>query len=234
MQVIRSLLFNLIFYSTLVLTSICILFMYPLVPTKQLQIVTSKWIYFILQSLKKICGVRWRIKGIENIPSTPCILVSNHQGPWESLFLQTLFIPCSSIIKRELLLIPFFGWALLCLKPISLTRSNKIKSIKKVLSEGKKRLSSGFSIIIFPEGTRARPEKGIKSFSSSCSALSLRNNVPLIPICHNSGKYWKNRKFNKVPGIIDIVIGKPIESNDIKKMTAITEEWVKSQYSALN
>ena len=234
MQIVRSLLFNLIFYSTLVLTSICILSLYPLFSTKQLQIVTSKWSYFVLQSLKKICGVRWRIKGIENIPSTPCIFVSNHQGPWESLFLQTLFIPCSSIIKRELLLIPFFGWALLCLKPISLSRSNKIKSIKKVLSEGKKRLASGFSIIIFPEGTRARPEKGIKSFSSSCSVLSLRNNVPLIPICHNSGKYWKNKKFNKVPGIIDIVIGKPIESNDIKEMTAITEEWVKSQYSALN
>ena len=234
MQVIRSLLFNLIFYSTLVLTSICILFLYPLFSTKQLQIVTSKWIYFILQSLKKICGVRWRIKGIENIPSTPCILVSNHQGPWESLFLQTLFIPFSGlalvpsgniIIEKpeDNLFFPSDKTFLILLILFDLVSDMGFKHNK---AHPKKGISNSSLLIML--------EHGIKSFSSSCSVLSIRNNVPLIPICHNSGKYWKNRKFSKVPGIIDIVIGKPIESNDIKKMTALTEEWVKSQYSALN
>ena len=75
------------------------------------------------------------VRGIENIPNGPCIFAANHQGLWESFFLQTIKIPTSSIIKRELLLIPFFGWALACLKPIHLRRSNKFKSLKQLLTK---------------------------------------------------------------------------------------------------
>ena len=91
---------------------------------KLLQKIASKWVSFILLSLKKICGVTWSIKGLENIPDKPCILVSNHQGAWESFFIQTLYFPSSSIVKRELLFIPFFGWALACLKPCLLYTSD--------------------------------------------------------------------------------------------------------------
>ena len=136
--------------------------------------------------MRAICGISWVIKGIENIPNGPCIFAANHQGLWESFFLQTINIPTSSIIKRELLLIPFFGWALACLKPIHLRRSNKFKSLKTVINKGSKKLSNNTSLIIFPEGTRSLPENGLKNFSSSCGVLSIKNNVPIIPICHNS------------------------------------------------
>ena len=62
-------------------------------------------------------------------------------------------------------------------------------------AEGSKKLQNGSSIIIFPEGTRARPRKGLKSFSKSYGILAAKNNVPIIPICHNSGLYWRNRRF---------------------------------------
>ena len=190
MQTLRSLLFNFLLYSTLIPVSLVIILLFPIVSTKTLQIIASTWILFILRALKLVCGVGWQVSGVQNIPDKPCILVSNHQGAWESFFLQTLFLPSSSIIKRELLFIPFFGWALACLKPIHLIRSKKLTSLKKVIKDGTLKLKSGSSIIIFPEGTRARPHKGLKAFSNSCGLLSVKNDVPIIPICHNSGLYW--------------------------------------------
>ena len=169
-----------ILYSSVIPISVIIIVLFPFLKTSTLQKIASKWIFFILYSLKVVCGVTWTVKGAENLPDKPCILVSNHQGAWESFFLQTLYFPSSSIIKKELLYIPFFGWALACLKPIRLKRSRKLISLKKVIKDGSKKLADGVSLIIFPEGTRARPQKGLKSFSNSCGLLSVKNNVPII------------------------------------------------------
>ena len=171
--------------------------LYPFFKTNLLQIFAKYCIFIILYALKAICGISWKVEGIENIPEGPCIFAANHQGVWESFFLQTINIPTSSIIKRELLFIPFFGWALACLKPIHLRRSNKFKSLKTVIIKGSKKLSNNTSLIIFPEGTRSLPQNGLKNFSSSCGVLSVKNNVPVIPICHNSGLFWKNKRFNQ-------------------------------------
>ena len=77
------------------------------------------------------------------------VVVSNHQGQWESLFIQTLIIPNTSIVKRELLLISFFGWALRCMKPITLNRANKFSSLKKVIKKGVDKINDGYSVIFF-------------------------------------------------------------------------------------
>ena len=138
---------------------------------------------FYFRFIKGICGVSWKIEGISNLPNSPCILVSNHQGAWE--FLQTL-TSSASIVKKELLYIPLFGWAFACFKPIYINRSNKFKSLKKVIKYGSKKLNHGISVILFPEGTRARPHKGLKPFSNSYGLLSVKNNIPIVPICHNS------------------------------------------------
>ena len=187
-----------------------------------------------MYSLKIICGVNWKVEGSENLPKTPCILASNHQGAWESFFLQTLCIPTASIIKKELLYIPFFGWALACLKPIHLKRSQKVSSLKKVVKDSAKKLKNGTSLIIFPEGTRARPEKGLKKFSNSCVLLSTENNIPIIPICHNSGLYWRNKEFIKERGNVQIVIGPPIYGINAKKVTEKAYEWINLQFNRIH
>ena len=161
-------------------------------------------------------------------------MVSNHQGPWESLFLQTLFLPTSSIIKKEILLIPFFGWAISRLRPISIDRKLKIKSFKKVINEGNERIMSGFSVLVFPEGTRRKPEDGIGNFGTSCGVLAAGQSVPIIPICHNSGKYWMNRSFKKKPGNIMVKIGEPILGLDPKALTSESYLWIKKVYSELD
>ena len=234
MQTLRSFIFNVVLYSTLIPISILIIVLFPFLKTVTLQKISSKWIYFILFSLKQICGVSWSIQGIENIPNEPCILVSNHQGAWESFFIQTLYFPSSSIVKRELLYIPFFGWALACLKPIHLTRSKKIISLKKVVRDGSEKLKNGISLIIFPEGTRARPHKGLKTFSNSCGLLSVKNTVPIIPICHNSGLYWKNRRFNKQSGEVQVRIGAPLYGDNAKELTNKAYNWIKLNFVEIN
>ena len=234
MQTLRSFIFNVVLYSTLIPISTLIIVLFPFLKTVTLQKLASKWVYFILFSLKQICGVSWSIQGIENIPNEPCILVSNHQGAWESFFIQTLYFPSSSIVKRELLFIPFFGWALACLKPIHLTRSKKIISLKKVVRDGSEKLKNGISLIIFPEGTRARPHKGLKTFSNSCGLLSVKNTVPIIPICHNSGLYWKNRRFNKQSGEVQVRIGAPLYGDNAKELTSKAYNWIKLNFVEIN
>ena len=87
--------------------------------------IASFWIINILKLIKHLCGIDWVVDGFDNIPDQPFVIMANHQGPWESLFLQTLMLPTSSIIKKEILFIPFFGWAISRLKPIPINRREK-------------------------------------------------------------------------------------------------------------
>ena len=234
MPLIGSVIFNAFFYLSLIPITTIIISLYFFISTKRLQKLGAMWIKVVLNALKFLCGVSWKVEGIENIPSTPCIVVSNHQGQWESFFLQTLFIPSTSIIKKELLLIPLFGWALRCMKPITLNRLNRVSSLKKVIKKGVIKLKNGFSIILFPEGTRISPEKGIQPFARSCGLLSVKSGFPVLPICHNFGKYWKNKKFIKSPGEVVLRIGKPIVGNDPKVVTNDAYNWVKNNYKEIN
>jgi 1-acyl-sn-glycerol-3-phosphate acyltransferase len=234
MPLIGSIIFNTFFYLSLIPITIIILSLYFFISTKNLQKIGAVWIKFILNALKVFCGVRWKVEGVENIPNTPCIVVSNHQGQWESFFLQTLFIPSTSIIKQELLYIPLFGWALRCMKPITLNRLNKVTSLNKVIKKGVMKLKDGFSIILFPEGTRISPDKGIQPFAGSCGLLSVKSGLPVLPICHNSGRYWKNKKFIKSPGKVIIRIGEPIIGSEAKLITNYAYNWVKNNYKEIN
>ena len=234
MPLIGSVIFNAFFYLSLIPITTIIISLYFFISTKRLQNLGAMWIKLILNALKFLCGVSWKVEGIENIPSTPCIVVSNHQGQWESFFLQTLFIPSTSIIKKELLLIPLFGWALRCMKPITLNRLNRVSSLKKVIKKGVIKLKNGFSIILFPEGTRISPDKGIQPFARSCGLLSVKSGFPVLPICHNSGKYWKNKKFIKSPGEVVLKIGEPILGRDPKMITNDAYNWVKNNYEEIN
>ena len=234
MPLIGSIIFNAFFYLSLIPITTIIISLYFFISTKRLQWLGAMWIKVVLNALKFLCGVSWKVEGIENIPSTPCIVVSNHQGQWESFFLQTLFIPSTSIIKKELLLIPLFGWALRCMKPITLNRLNRVSSLKKVIKKGVIKLKNGFSIILFPEGTRISPEKGIQPFARSCGLLSVKSGFPVLPICHNSGKYWKNKKFIKSPGEVVLRIGEPILGRDPKVITNGAYNWVKNNYEEIN
>jgi len=201
---------------------------------KKCQMIASFWIRNILKVLKHICGIDWAVDGIDNIPNKPFVIMANHQGPWESLFLQTLALPTSSIIKKEILFIPFFGWAISRLKPIPINRKEKHSSMKKVLSIGSKRIKDGYAVLIFPEGTRRNAEDGIGRFGNGGSMLAVNECVPVVPICHNSGVYWKNHSLKKVAGKISIVIGPPINGANAKEITKKAQLWISQTYKKIN
>ena len=196
--------------------------------------IASFWIINILKALKYICGIDWVVDGINNIPKKPFVIMANHQGPWESLFLQTLMVPTSSIIKKEILFIPFFGWAISRLNPIPINRKEKHSSMKKVISIGGERIKEGYAVLIFPEGTRRNAEDGIGRFGNGGAVLAVNEDVPIVPICHNSGVYWKNRSLKKVAGKISIIIGKPVAGTDAKEITKQAQIWMKQAYREIN
>lgn len=231
---IRILLFYLIFISTLIFVSIAIIVSSLFFSVGKTQKIGKIWILYILRVLRYICGIGWVLEGLENLPKKPFVIVANHQSPWESLFLQTLVTPTSSIIKQEILYIPFFGWAISRLNPIPINRKEKYTSLKKVLTVGKNRIKDGYAVLLFPEGTRRATERGIGKFSNSGGILAVNESVPMVPICHNSGIYWKNRSLKKQSGNISIIIGKPIRGCDPKEVTSQAHAWIKETYENLD
>ena len=200
-------------------------FLSPFIELKKRYSLTSAYISTLLIVLKLLCRIDWKVKG-QILAKKPVVIASNHQGLWESFYLQTLLNPLTTIIKKELIYVPFFGWALNLLNPIKINRSKRIQSAKKVITSGSQKLRNGFSILVFPEGTRKIPGKKVGKFARSAADLAIKNNVDLIPIYHNSGLYWKNKKFIKFPGTVRVVIGSPIQGKDSSEMTANLEEWM--------
>ena len=126
--------------------------------------------------LNFLCRIGWRVEG-DILSKRPVVIASNHQGLWESFYLQTLANPLTTIIKKELVYVPFFGWSLNLLNPIKINRSKKIQSAKKVIKIGTQKLSNGYSILLFPEGTRKSPGKQVGKFARSAADLAIKNNV---------------------------------------------------------
>ena len=180
--------------------------------------------------LKFLCRIDWEVRG-DILGKKPVVIASNHQGLWESFYLQTLANPLTTIIKKELLYVPFFGWSLNLLNPNKINRSKKIQSAKRVIVSGSQKLYNGFSILLFPEGTRKIPGKRVGKFARSAADLAIKNNVDLIPIYHDSGLYWKNKKFIKFPGTVKVIIGTPIQGKDSSEMTKNLVDWMNEKAS---
>lgn len=226
----RSLLFSLYFYISVIIFTLFFVFLSLFIEPRKRYVLTSWYISTLLMVLKFICRIDWEVKG-DILGKKPVVIASNHQGLWESFYLQTLMNPLTTIIKKELIYVPFFGWALNLLNPIKINRSKKIESAKKVIMLGSEKLNNGFSILLFPEGTRKIPGKRVGKFARSAADLAIKNNVDLIPIYHDSGLYWKNRKFIKFPGTVKVIIGDPIKGKDSSEMTTNLVDWMNKKTS---
>lgn len=188
------------------------------------------WNRSVLGWLRLSCGVRYRVVGRDNLPSSPCVILSKHQSQWETFFLQILLLPVVPVLKRELLSIPGFGWAIRQIHPIAIDRGNPKQALQQINSQGLDRLANGCSVYLFPEGTRIPyGEKG--KYARGGARLAIDAGVPLVPVAHNAGKYWPARQFIKYPGTISVVIGEPIDCSgrDSRSVTAEVEAWIEGQ-----
>ncbi len=201
--------------------------------TLRYKIVTG-WARVNVWLLKVICGLDYRVQGQENIPEKASIIMCNHQSAWETLALQFIFPPQVWVLKKELLWIPIFGWGLATLKPIAIDRKAGRKALMQVVEQGSERLKNGIWVTIFPEGTRIAPGV-IRRYGKSGGVLAEKSGALVVPVAHNAGLLWPRNSFLKTPGVIDMVIGPPIETTD-KDSDQITEEvrqWIEPMVKEL-
>jgi len=192
--------------------------------------VISAWSRLMVWAAERICGIRYRVIGAENIPREPCIVLAKHESAWETLALQAILPPQVWVIKRELLWIPFFGWGLAMLSPIAIDRKAGPRALKQMVEQGRERLQRGFSIVIFPEGTRAAPgTRGVYQIGGAW--LALQTGAPLLPVAHNAGTYWPKNALLKRSGVITVSIG-PLVAPDGRKPAALMqdmEQWIENE-----
>jgi len=159
------------------------------------------------------------IKGRENIiKDQKFFIAASHQSMFETFFLQTVFNSPVFILKKELLMIPIFGWYLKKIDSISIKR-NKISKINLGFFDdiSKHINSSDRPLIIFPQGTRLLPEDRTP-FKKGSSRIYEQLKISCQPIAINSGNTWPKRGSKKINTILTISILKPIEPGLQKKI----------------
>jgi 1-acyl-sn-glycerol-3-phosphate acyltransferase len=197
------------------------------------------WLNLSVQAARVIMGVRYRVQGQENLPqadTSSAILLVKHQSTYET-FLMPVIMPhaLAYVFKRELLYVPFFGWAIGLLDMIHIDRSQRSKAFGKVVEQGQKLLARGTWVIMFPEGTRiARGERG--NYKSGGARLAIATGAPVIPIAVTSAKCWPRKAFVKFPGVVDVSIGAPIESvgRDADELSQQVEQWIEAEMHRLD
>ncbi len=200
MIVLRSIIFNIIFYVNLALFLILgsWLFLCPRMwAIRALQV----WARSSLWLLKLICNIDIEVRGRENILAEPCLVAGKHQSFWETFAVLPLFDDPCMVLKRELTFIPLFGWFCLKFKMISVERSAGSAALRKLVARGKQEIARGRAIIIMPEGTRRGPDDP-PDYKPGAAALYSALDVPCVPFGLNSGLFWPRRKFLRNPGTI--------------------------------
>ena len=231
MIVIRSTIFYLGYLSSGIIASFLACVIGPFLRLEDRLKLFSQWPKFANWFLHISCGIKVEVIGKENLPTEPCVIVSNHQGQWETYSMQYLFHPMCTLLKKELLYIPLWGWAMKMLNPIAINRNKPKEAILQTLEEGSDRLNKGMYVLLFPEGTRVKAGR-VGKYARSSFELAKRNGVMVLPLCHNSGDCWPAHKFIKKPGKITLIIGEPFYVEDSKQSASDVKEWVEKKLNS--
>lgn len=197
--------------------------------------IVMKWNAVALWFAKHIAGINYEVKGLENIPKDQSyVVLCKHQSTWETVFTQIYFRPVSTILKRSLLRIPFFGWGLALLRPIAIDRNKPREAMRISHKEGVARLKEGINVLVFPEGTRTAAGN-VGNYARGGAGIACSAGVPVIPVAHNAGYFWPVPKLLKKPGTICVVIGKPIstEGRNSKELTAEVRDWIEGEIAKM-
>lgn len=237
-QYLRTWIFYLLLaLMTLAWSTIGLLFGFFVPFAQRYRLINQAWAWQAVWLARWIVGIRYELIGREHIPKTPCVILAKHQSTWETFYFSALFAPLSQVVKRELLYVPIWGWAMSSLRPIAIDRDNPKAALKQLASEGAARLQEGCWVLIFPEGTRiAQGEIG--KFSKGGAALAVQANLPVLPIAHNAGACWPKDGWLKHPGVIQVMIGPPLypQESGPRGATALNEQafaWIRTQQIAL-
>jgi 1-acyl-sn-glycerol-3-phosphate acyltransferase len=233
---LRSALYVLWLVVTVIPWAIFVLLLSIFVRGTRLYWFTIVWLRLATWGARLICGVRHRIAGMDNLPDSRVILCPKHQSTWETFAFPTLMPhPLSYVFKRELLMIPFFGWAMGRLDMVHIDRSKRAEAWNKVAEQGRRFMAQGNWVIMFPEGTRiARGSQGM--YKSGATRLAVATDTPVVPIAVTSARCWPRKSFVLRPGVVDISIGKPIPSagREPDELMREVEAWIEAEMRRLD
>ena len=182
-----------------------------------------------------VLGIRYRVLGRENMPAAPAVVMAKHQSAWETVALQEVFPPLVFVLKKELLRVPFFGWGLAAMKMISIDRAAAKDALKQVFDQGRERLSAGYWVVIFPEGTRVAPGETAR-YKPGGAHLAVRSGARVVPVAHNAGEFWRKDRFTIAPGLITVSIGPPIDpaGKTAAKINTLAAAWIETEMRRLS
>ncbi len=197
------------------------------------------WLKTAMWGLTRICGVTWKVTGMENLPqgeNSGAILLVKHQSTLETFLMPAIMPrPLAYVFKRELLYVPFFGWAMSRMDMIHIDRSKRAEAFTKVVKQGQRLLDQGTWVIMFPEGTR-QPRGKVGNYKTGGSRLAIQTGAPVVPIAVTSAKHWPRKAFIKTPGAIEVSIGPAIASagREPEELMAEVQAWIEAEMRRLD
>ncbi len=199
MVVLRSVVFNLFFYITLVVL------MFVGLPTflagrRGIFALASVWRAVSVWLLEHICSLKVEYRGVENIPQGGVLIAAKHQSFLETFALLKYAPDFAIILKRQLTYIPLFGLYLIVSKQISIDRARGRQALQQIAAAAKPVLAAGRQIFIYPEGTR-RPPGAPPRYRQGVAAVYAETGAPCLPVAVNTGLFWRRRGFMRRPGV---------------------------------
>jgi 1-acyl-sn-glycerol-3-phosphate acyltransferase len=200
-----------------------------LLPHRARYTIVRQWARAVLRVLDLACGLRYEVSGKEHLPTQSSVVLIKHQSAWETIAEVLVFPRQTWVLKRELMWAPFLGWALAALRPIAIDRRGHRSALEQVVEQGRDRLASGLWVMVFPEGTRVAPGTSGR-YGLGGAALAKAAGVPVVPVAHNAGWYWRRRGWIKRAGTIRVRIGPAIlpGQRSAQEITEAARTWIES------
>ena len=199
----------------------------------------ARWLGWAIDGARVILGIRTRVIGMENLPQEQragAVLLVKHQSTLETFLMPTLMPhPLAYVFKKELIYVPFFGWAMARLDMIHIDRKQGARAFSKVVAQGRVLLAQGIWIIMFPEGTRIpRGQRGV--YKNGGTRLAVQTGAPVIPVAVTSARVWPRKAFIKYPGVVDVSIGSAIPSTGrrAEELMNEVEAWIEGEMRRLD
>jgi 1-acyl-sn-glycerol-3-phosphate acyltransferase len=204
MIVVRSALFLLWFAAVTAILSL--IFLPVLVLPRAATVWLARlWSRATFWGLKVFTGIGFEIRG--SPPRGPVLVASKHMSMWDTMALYLALEAPATVLKRELLYIPFYGWFLWKATAIAIDRGAGAGALRKMAAAAQAVLREGRPILIFPEGTRKKPGAP-PDYKPGVAGLYALLEAPCVPVALNSGVYWTG--FLKRPGTIVLAFLEPI------------------------
>jgi 1-acyl-sn-glycerol-3-phosphate acyltransferase len=218
--IVRSVVFNVLFYANLV-AHLLLALPSLVLPRRVIVGLTKSWARMNLLLLQYICGIGAEFRGREKIPRGAVLVASKHQSLWETFALLLLFDDAAYILKRELMFIPFFGWCLGKADMIPVNRGRGGQALIDITVGARAALARGRQIIIFPEGTRTAPGAP-PGYKYGVVHLYAETGAVCVPVALHSGLFWPRRSFRRFPGTVVAEVLDPIMPGLSKEAFAAT------------